>query len=175
MYVHDFFFVFAESYMIFFLASRIFISSINTYYQCKAFMYNRNSVFSAAKETELNSLCCNAPALKKKGKKKIRFFMEPHVTVTNPFNSSPLPFSQNISLSPSWPAISLLSSFLLFLFLSNTLLTSHTLPSVPLHTTISTCTFLDSLKYKLFNLVIQPSDYLDKLFRSRLTQSNYIM
>ena len=36
-------------------------------------------------------------------------------------------------------------------------------------------TFLDPLKHKLFNLVIQPSDYLDKLFRSRLTQLNYIM
>ena len=35
--------------------------------------------------------------------------------------------------------------------------------------------FLDPLKHKLFNLVIQPSDYLDKLFRSRLTQSNHIM
>ena len=37
------------------------------------------------------------------------------------------------------------------------------------------CTFLDPLKYKLFNLVIQPSDYLDKLFRSKLTQENHIM
>ena len=37
------------------------------------------------------------------------------------------------------------------------------------------CTFLDLLKYKLINLVIQPSDYLDKLFRSRLIQLNHIM
>ena len=29
-------------------------------------------------------------------------------------------------------------------------------------------TFLDPLKHKLFNLVIWPSDYLDKLFRFRL-------
>ena len=39
----------------------------------------------------------------------------------------------------------------------------------------TTCTFLDPLKHKLFNLVIYPSDYLDKLFRSRLIQSNHIM
>ena len=35
--------------------------------------------------------------------------------------------------------------------------------------------FLDPLKYKQFNLVIQPSNYLDKLFKSRLTQVNHIM
>ena len=33
----------------------------------------------------------------------------------------------------------------------------------------TTSTFLDPLKHKLFNLVIYPSDYLDKLFKSRLT------
>ena len=31
------------------------------------------------------------------------------------------------------------------------------------------CTILDPLKHKLFNLVIQPNDYLGKLFKSRLT------
>ena len=36
-------------------------------------------------------------------------------------------------------------------------------------------TFLDPLKHKLFNLVIQLSDYLDKLFKSRLTQINHTM
>ena len=36
------------------------------------------------------------------------------------------------------------------------------------------CTFLDPLKHKLINLDIQPSDYSDKLFKSRLTQVNYI-
>ena len=41
--------------------------------------------------------------------------------------------------------------------------------------TYGSCPFLDPLKHKLFNLVIQLSDYLDKLFKSRLTQENHIM
>ena len=36
------------------------------------------------------------------------------------------------------------------------------------------CTFLDPLKHKLINLVIYPSDFLGKLFKSRLTQVNHI-
>ena len=36
------------------------------------------------------------------------------------------------------------------------------------------CMFLDPLKHKLFNLVIQLSDYLDKLFKSKLSQVNHI-